>query len=156
MKLTRSTLVTIATAGSGALLLGALGFQLAGYAPCKMCLWQRWPHALALVIGAAYFATKSRLLCWLGALAAASTSAIGAFHAGVEQKWWEGPTSCTGAGDALSGLAGSDLLPGSATSGIVMCDAIVWDLFGVTMAGWNFLFAGALAVIWVLAALRKA
>ena len=38
----------LAAGGSLALLLGAFGFQALGYAPCKLCLWQRWPHGAAI------------------------------------------------------------------------------------------------------------
>ena len=44
--------VILAIVGSLSLLLGALAFQhLGGLAPCKMCIWQRWPHAAAVLIG---------------------------------------------------------------------------------------------------------
>src|SRR6185437_13289805 len=34
-----------------ALLGGALGSQyLGGLHPCEMCMWQRWPHAVAIVL----------------------------------------------------------------------------------------------------------
>ena len=41
----------IAGAGSAALLIAALGFQAAGYAPCELCILQRWPHVAAAAIG---------------------------------------------------------------------------------------------------------
>jgi len=35
-----------------ALILGALGFQyLGGFRPCEMCMWQRWPHIAAAIVG---------------------------------------------------------------------------------------------------------
>ena len=49
--MTRNQLILVAAFGSAAMLLGAWGFQAFGYAPCKMCLWQRWPHAAAFLIG---------------------------------------------------------------------------------------------------------
>ena len=154
--LTRKQLVALAAGGSLALLLGAFFFQALGYAPCKMCLWQRWPHALAILVGAAYLGVKTRVLIWFGAIAAAITSGLGAYHTGVERDWWEGPTSCTGGGDALSGLTGSDLLPGSAVDVIVMCDEVVWQFLGLSMASYNFVFSALLAVIWVMAARKPA
>ena len=41
----------LAAAGSAALLAGAFFFQARGYAPCELCLLQRWPHAAAVAIG---------------------------------------------------------------------------------------------------------
>jgi len=142
-------LVAVATAGSVGLLGGAFLFQFAGYPPCQMCFWQRYPHAIAIFIGVVALALGARALAWLGALAAATTAAIGVYHTGVERDWWDGPASCTGGG----GLTG-DLL---STEGprLVMCDQVSWALFGLSMASWNAVFSAVLVVIWISAALSK-
>ena len=49
--MTRRNLMLIAAGGSLALLLGAYVFQAFGYAPCKLCIWQRWPHGTAVGAG---------------------------------------------------------------------------------------------------------
>ncbi|APE43600.1 disulfide bond formation protein B [Sulfitobacter alexandrii] len=155
--MTRKNLVFLATLGSAALLLGAFGFQhLGGLAPCKMCLWQRWPHAAAILIGAAVLAGGPRVLAWLGALAAATTAAIGIYHAGVEWGWWPGPSSCTGGGMDLGTMAGSDLLSMDGPMGVVMCDEIVWQFAGLSMAGWNAVISLGLTALWIVAARRSA
>ena len=53
MKGGRATSVAIGVGVlSAALLLGALGFQYLGrLPPCEMCLWQRWPHLAAAIVG---------------------------------------------------------------------------------------------------------
>ena len=33
-----------------ALLIAALGFQAVGYAPCELCILQRWPHVAAIAV----------------------------------------------------------------------------------------------------------
>ena len=144
----RSTLVSVAAGGSALLLAGAFMFQFMGYLPCEMCLWQRWPHAAAIIIGLAALAMPGPVLPWLGALAAAITSGIGIYHTGVERDWWEGPTSCTGGGGG--GLAG-DLL---STDGprLIMCDQVSWELFTLSMASWNALFSAVLILVWIAAA----
>jgi disulfide bond formation protein DsbB len=153
--MTRTTLIALATLGSAALLLGAYGFQhIGGLLPCKMCLWQRWPHAAAIAIGVVLMIGGPRPLIWAGALAAAATSLIGFYHAGVEWRWWPGPSSCTGGGLDLGAMGGSDLLSMDAPTGLVLCDEVVWSLMGLSMAGWNGVISLGLAVIWVLAARR--
>lgn len=154
MPATRRSLIALATAGHIGLLGGAFLFQLAGYAPCAMCLWQRWPHAAAIGLGALALAgLLPRALSLLAGLAALITSGIGFFHAGVEQGWWPGPSSCSGDDGGLSSLSGSDLLSTDISDTVIMCDDIVWQL-GLTMAGWNSVLSLALAVIWVTAARR--
>ncbi len=149
--MTRTSLSLLAAGGSLALLAGAFVFQALGYAPCAMCLWQRWPHAAAIAIGVLALALRGPALPLLGALAALTTAGIGLYHTGVERDWWEGPTSCTGSG--LGGLAGGDLL---ATDGprLVMCDQVSWELLTLSMPSWNALFSFGLVIVWLLAARR--
>lgn len=148
-------MISLATAGSAALLLGAFGFQhLGGLLPCKMCLWQRWPHGAAVIIGVAALGLRMAPLAWLGALAAGTTGAIGAYHAGVEWGFWPGPASCSGGGLDMGGMTGADLLSMNAPSGLVMCDEVVWSLMGLSMAGWNALASFALMALWIAAARR--
>jgi disulfide bond formation protein DsbB len=145
--------VLLAAGGSAALLLGAFLFQMLGYPPCKLCLWQRWPHGAAIAIGALTVLTGLRWLPWLGALAATTTGAIGVYHAGVEQGWWQGPTTCT-SGGALTGST-QDLLGQIMTAPLVRCDEIAWTFAGLSMASWNAILSFLLAALWVVAA-RKA
>lgn len=151
--MTRNTLILCAAGGSFALLAGAFIFQALGYAPCQMCLWQRWPHAVAIIIGILALKIRSGVLAGLGALAAAVTAAIGVFHTGVERDFWDGPQSCSG-GNSLEGLSGADLL---AVTGprVVMCDQVSWELFSLSMASWNALFSFAFMALWILAARRN-
>ena len=154
MNLTGKQLGIVAAGGSAALLLAAFVFQFLGYAPCAMCIWQRYPHGVAIAAAAMLVVGLPVVLMLLiGALSAATTAAIGVFHTGVERDWWEGPSSCTGSGDALSGLSGSALLP-SATDepvNLVMCDEVAWEFLTLSMASWNAIWSGVLAIIWVLA-----
>ncbi|UAB90318.1 disulfide bond formation protein B [Ruegeria sp. SCSIO 43209] len=144
-------LVLVAASGSAALLLGAWGFQyIGGLAPCKMCIWQRYPHGVAVILGALAFAFPGvRPLPLLGALAAATTAGIGFYHAGVEQGWWEGPSTCT-SGD-IRGLSAEELMDQIMSAPLVRCDDIPWEMFGISMAGWNGLISTGLALIWIAA-----
>ena len=144
-------LTLIAAGGSAALLLGAFGFQYIGeLAPCKMCIWQRYPHGAAVGLGVLAVLSPGAVLPYLGALAALTTAAIGAFHAGVEQGWWEGPTTCTSG--AIDGLSADELMSQIMSAPLVRCDDIPWEMFGLSMAGWNAVISLVLAAIWVAAA----
>ncbi|MEO9649220.1 MAG: disulfide bond formation protein B [Roseobacter sp.] len=144
----------LATLGSAGMMLAALAFQyLGGMPPCKMCYWQRYPHIAALLIGSAALVLRQRYLLLLGALAAAVTSAIGFFHAGVEQGWWEGPTTCTSG--PVGGLSAEALLDQILTAPLVRCDEIPWSLFGLSMAGWNAVLSLCLTFCWLYAYRRS-
>jgi glycerate kinase len=71
MPLGRRQLVIIAACGSAALLLAAFAFQhVGGMAPCALCVWQRWPHAVAVACGAVAFFALPRVMAGAGMLAA--------------------------------------------------------------------------------------
>lgn len=154
MTLSRKHLLMLAGIGSLGLLGGAFVFQALGYAPCKLCLWQRWPHAAAIVLAILALVTSLRWVPWLGAIAAATTAGIGVFHAGIERGWWQGPTTCTSG--AIDGLSTDDLMAQIMTAPLVRCDEIAWSLLGQSMAGWNAVLSFALCALWVAAATRRA
>ncbi len=147
--MTRNLLIALSAGGSAALMAGAYIFQALGYPPCAMCLWQRWPHVAAIVIGLIALRVPGRFLPAMGAIAAATTAGIGIFHTGVERDYWEGPSSCTGGG-GLDGLSGADLLTITGPR-VVMCDQVSWELFSLSMPSWNALFSLCLMVGWIMA-----
>lgn len=139
-----------------ALLGGAYVSQYGfGLVPCEMCWWQRYPHMFAIVFAAlAFFWRPVRPLVAVAALAILASGLIGAFHAGVEYHWWQGLTACT----ASPLAAGGDPLEAILKAPVIRCDAVQWSLFGVSLAGWNFLFStgGALVIFALLARGGKA
>ena len=152
--MTRTQLIILATLGSAALLAGAFTFQAFGYAPCHLCLLQRWPHAAAILIGAIALALGWRQLLWLGAAAVLTTAGLGLYHTGVERHWWQGPTTCTSG--SVQGVDPKDLLDQILAAPIVRCDEVAWQMLGLSMASWNMLASLVLAGIWIAAARRAA
>lgn len=156
--MTRSLLILLAATGSAALLAGAFAFQyIGGLAPCQLCLWQRWPHAAAVLIGilALLAPPYQRALAALAACAALTTAGIAAFHTGVERKWWDGLASCTAS--SMDGVSVADLLnPNITVAAPIRCDAVAWQMLGLSMASWNMLASLALVVVWIIAARRRA
>lgn len=143
-------LILFAAGGSAALLLGAFAFQhLGGLAPCKLCIWQRYPHAVAIVLGAIALLLPVPLLILLGAAAALSSAGVGLYHVGVEQGWWEGPTSCSAG--AIGGVDANDLFDQIMAAPLIRCDDIAWQFAGLSMAGWNTVMSLVLAGVWIQA-----
>ena len=143
--------IIVAAGGSLVLLLGAFFFQhVVGLAPCKLCIWQRWPHVVAILIGVAALALGTRALAWLGALAALATASVGLYHTGVEKGWWEGPSTCTSSG--AGNLSANDFFDKVINAPLIRCDEIAWQMLGLSMASYNAIFATVLAIFWIRAA----
>lgn len=145
--------VRLIAAVAAATIIGAWIFEYFGYAPCELCLMQRWayyvaiPLSLALLVAASPASNLFRYglvvltLIWFGSMV------FGIFHSGVEWGWWPGPTTCTGTGGLSDGLP--DL-----SKPVVMCDTPAIRIFGLSLAGWNAVISAGLALAG-LAALRR-
>lgn len=136
----------------------AFAFQyVGGLAPCVLCIWQRYPYAVAIALGALAFLLAgkpqaARALIALAGLALLADAAIAGFHVGVEQKWWAGTAEC--GGNLAAGVSVEDLKQQLLAAPVVRCDEVAWSLFGISMAGYNFLIAaasGIAALAWALA-----
>ena len=134
-----------------ALLGGAYLSQYAfGLYPCEMCLWQRWPHWAAVGLAILAFVLKpARLFVALAAGGIITSGLIGLFHAGVEYGWWQGITSCAVTSAAAPGQSALDAIMNAP---LVRCDEPAWTLFGISLAGYNFLIStiGSLTIFWLL------
>ena len=95
-------------AAASAVILAAVWiFQGLGYAPCELCLTQRYAFYAAVPIALlTAFASRSapglaRAGFALLALVFVASTVLAAYHVGVEQHWWPGPTACTGGPGSL-------------------------------------------------------
>jgi len=146
-----SQLGLLALLGSGALLGGAYYFQyVVGLAPCEMCYWQRWPHMVAIAAGLAALGSfawpRLALVLVMTAITALVVSAaIAVFHVGIEYHWWTGPLACSG-GVPL-GLSPEQLKRYLFSAKMVRCDAPAWQMWGISMAGWNAILSAVLAFV---------
>jgi disulfide bond formation protein DsbB len=144
----------IAFAGA-ATLLGAWLFQYGlDLAPCPLCLEQRVPYyvavPLAVVIAIAAGRGGARTLITAGlallALIWLWSAWLGAYHAGIEWKWWAGPQDCAVTPGGGLGTGGG-LLQQMQRTRVVPCDEAAWRFLGLSLAGWNFLISLALAAV---------
>jgi disulfide bond formation protein DsbB len=151
---------TFVLAGAAATLAGAWTFQSLGFAPCELCLKQRLPYyaALPLAAAAVFLARNGRTVAaraLLGLLAAVFSAGalLALYHAGVEWKFWAGPTGC--AGDFVKPASMEDFRQQLSHVRIVRCDEVSFRLFGLSLAGWNFLISAGLALVAGLGAAAK-
>jgi disulfide bond formation protein DsbB len=138
-----------------ALLAGAYGFEIIGdLFPCEMCWWQRWAHMAAIGFAVIALAGRRRLpdrgrsFVWLAALAILASGLIGFYHAGVEAGLFEGVTQCTA---VEAGGSTQDMLARIMAAPMVRCDQVPWQMWGISMAGWNAILSigSALVILWL-------
>lgn len=141
-------LLTIAIAT----LTGALAFEyIGGLAPCPLCLQQRIPYWCALVLlpvflfafHRSHFASGTGLMMLL-ALGFTMGSMLAFYHAGIEWRWWMGPSTCS------SGAPPADietLLENLQNGGVPRCDEAPWRLAGISLSGYNVIISAFLAAL---------
>ncbi len=140
-------------AGSAATILGAWYFQyVLKLPPCPLCLEERLPYhiviplSLLLAIAAIVRAPHKLIVVGFLAIVAAMlcSAALGAYHAGVEWRWWPGPTDCSG---PITDFTTKPLLDQLRSIRVVRCDEAAWRFLGLSLAGYNVLISLALAAI---------
>lgn len=154
MKFTRTHLLCLMALAGALPLSGALLSQFGfGYAPCHLCLLQRYPYAavLAFTLLAVLFKRHTRWFAYGAALALLITAGIGLFHAGVEAGWWRYESACTTHG---GGASIEELKRAIAGAPLVSCDQAMLFVLGLSMAAWNAI-AGTVLAIMVMLGVRR-
>jgi disulfide bond formation protein DsbB len=153
----REPALAAAAVVAGVGLLTICGFfffeYVLGYPPCPLCLEQRnayyvsVPLAALLCLGASHGASSKVMIAGFGVITAVMlwNTGLSAYHAGVEWKFWAGPTDCSGPINNF-GSAG-DLLKKLQDIRIVRCDEAAWRFLGISLAGYDVLVSLFLAVV---------
>ncbi|MGB0626443.1 MAG: disulfide bond formation protein B [Alphaproteobacteria bacterium] len=139
-------------AASGGLLGGAWAFQIfGGLEPCPLCTYQRWPYwimiglaGLAVLAGRRLAPAGVAVFAAAGALVFLAGAGVAGFHVGVEQHWWEGLATCGGA-HTDPNLSIEELKAKLFATPLARCDEVPWSLFGISLAGYNFIASLILA-----------
>ena len=134
-------------------------FERFGYAPCPLCLQERYAYYFAVpALVAAFFAartesfTLARILLALVALGFLINAGVGVYHSGIEWQWWAGPQECSGTGASVGPAGG--LAKQLESFSVVRCDEAAWRFLGLSLAGYNALISLALAAIAAYAAAK--
>jgi disulfide bond formation protein DsbB len=134
---------------------GAWIFQAFGIQPCELCLTQRYAYyagvplaALTALAGGRAPAAIVRVGFLALALIFAANAVLAAYHTGVEFGLWQGPTACTG---SINASDITDLLNQLDSVKVVRCDEVQIRVAGLSLAAWNVLISGAIALYAALA-----
>ena len=110
-----------------------------GYMPCKLCLYQRVPYIIAIFIsffGYNYFKNDQILI--LIVIIFSLSFFISGYHLGIENNIFQEFSGCTA--NSLEIIDKSEILK-SLNSNITNCKDVNFKIFGISLAGINFLLS---------------
>ena len=116
--------------------------------PCDLCITQRWFHALiisysliAILILEKNFIADELILIGLS-LTWIASSIAGLYHFGIEMNLWTGPDGCSSSIDFSK-----DTLKYLLNKSTIKCDEVMFNIFGLSLAGWNALMSFVMFLI---------
>ena len=141
--------LSVATLGA------AFAFQyLAALDPCPMCIYQRYPYAVAIGLSAVALALAGRspiagplfvpALIAICGVTFAVGAGIAATHVGIEQGWLQSAACSAPDFDATDV---EELLAQLEATPVARCDQVAWSLLGISLAGYNLIASAALSLV---------
>jgi len=149
-----ATAALVLFALSAVTIMGAWYFEFVlKLAPCPLCLEERLPYhviiPLSLLLAIAALVRAPEKLIAVGFIAIMvcmlCSAALGAYHAGVEWRFWPGPAECSG--PITDFRAQGSILNQLTSISLVRCDEAAWRFLGLSLAGYNVLISLALAAV---------
>ncbi len=135
-------LVTLASIT--ALLAALIGEHIFGLQPCNLCVYQRYPFAIGIILGLIGVTLYrkpviSRAILGILGLNFLANSVIAFYHTGVEQRWWKSMFEACIVPMADEGKSLLDSIMGTP---LTSCTDIQWQdpILGLSMANYNVAF----------------
>ena len=132
-----------------------------GLEPCVLCIYQRWPFVIAIILGLLGLGLKdnriySALIGGALTLTFLSNAGIALYHTGVEQKWWlssVGGCTVPNFGDNANQTWLENIMSAPSKS----CDVIAWQdpVLGLSMANYNVALCLGMAILCAIHMLIK-
>ena len=146
--------------------LGAISFSMIlfaliseyvfGFAPCSLCLIQRYPHIIVSItsVWLYFFRSHNFFMYPLNTLVMALSIILASYHVGVEQSIFQGPLSCSSSNISLmSEKSAEALLQDILNTSVIRCNEVTWSFLNLSMATWNLILSIGLFIGWMVSTL---
>ena len=120
-----------------------------GHEPCKLCLYERIPYFLSilLIIKMLFIKKYERVTLLILFLIFISSTALAFYHFGIEQGFFSESLACT-SGDLSKTLSKEELLE-QLKQNSISCKDVSFRLLGLSLAAINTIFSLILSVIFM-------
>ena len=120
-----------------------------GHEPCKLCLYERIPYFLSilLIIKILFIKRYAKITLLILSLVFISGAALAFYHFGIEQGFFSESLACT-TGDLSKTLSKEELLQQLKQNSIT-CKDVSFRILGLSLATINTIFSLILSVIFI-------
>ncbi len=120
-----------------------------GHKPCKLCLYERIPYFLSmlLIIKIIFIKKYEKVTLLMLFLVFVSSAALAFYHYGIEQGFFSESLACT-TGDLSKTLSKEELLE-QLKQNSISCKEVGFRIFGFSLAAINTIFSLILSVIFI-------
>ena len=120
-----------------------------GHEPCKLCLYQRIPYFLAilLIIKIFFFKKYEKITLLILSLIFVGSAALAFYHLGIEQGFFDESSACTA--PELSKTLSKEQLMEQLKQNTVSCKDVSFKILGLSLATINTIFSFFLSVIFI-------
>ena len=120
-----------------------------GHEPCKLCLYERIPYFLSmlLIIKILFIKKYERITLLILFLIFVSSAILAFYHFGIEEGFFNESLACT-TGDLSKTLSKEELLEQLKQSG-TSCKDVSFRILGLSLAAINTIFSLVLSVIFI-------
>ena len=122
-----------------------------GILPCKICIWQRWPHIFNIFIALIIISSSSipNYIMVLGLINMFLAFILALYHYGLEQNLWDNVFSCSGE-IKFNDLSTEEILNNLNNTPIKTCEIEAWNFLNLSLTGWNMILTIFISLIWLL------
>ena len=121
-----------------------------GHEPCKLCLYERIPYFLSmlLIIKIIFIKKYERIILLILFLVFMSSTTLAFYHFGIEQGFFSESLACT-TGDLSKTLSKEELLE-QLKQNRISCKDVSFRILGFSLAAINTIFSLVLSVIFIM------
>ena len=123
-----------------------------GVTPCKLCIYQRLPYFIIILLAASFLLIKNQNLKKITFIfyifIFASSLTMSVHHFGVENSFWNALTNCESYSKTLSNS--NDLKEYLLNKDYVSCSDVSFKFLGISLAGYNVIISFILLVISII------
>jgi len=120
-----------------------------GYSPCKLCLYERIPYLLSILLIMKFFFIKGyeKITLFVLSLIFVFSTVLAFYHFGIEQDFFNEPLACTTKN--LSQTSSKEELLEQLKQNTISCKDVNFKIVGFSLAAINTIFSMCLSAIFI-------